>query len=91
MSSIECSDYNRFWAKNVLRLDLDLWTSIINHSGLFGKQGRFLSSEWRSWTRNGKTITFESTAMKNKDKHAIFCCYSEEFVNLRIMVELMIV
>jgi hypothetical protein len=45
MCSIECSDYNRFWAKNVLRLDLDLWTSIINNSGLFGKQGRFLSSK----------------------------------------------
>lgn len=65
----DCSDYKRFWAKNVLRLDFELWTSILNDSGLFGKQGRFLPAEWCSWTKNGKTITFELAFTKNRGKH----------------------
>ena len=79
----DCLDHNRFWVKNVLRLDLDLWTSIINNSGLFDNHGRYLPKEWRSWTRNGKTITFEKATTKNRDKHAMFCCYSEEFAQFK--------
>ena len=34
-------NYNRFWARLVLRLDNELWANFVNHSGLFDAQGRF--------------------------------------------------
>jgi len=71
--------YNRFWARHVLRLDIDLWTSIINETGLFDVQGRPVSSEWVSWTHNGKTITFEKALTKNRGKYSMFCCNSINF------------
>jgi len=71
--------YNIFWVRHVLRLDIDLWTSIINETGLFNVQGRPISSEWVSWTHNGRTITFEKVAAKNKGKSSMFCCNSISF------------
>ena len=38
-------NYNRFWARLVLRLDIKLWTKIINQSGLFDAQGRSIPLE----------------------------------------------
>ena len=38
-------NYKRLWARLVLRLDNELWTNIINQSGLFDAQGRFIPSE----------------------------------------------
>ena len=67
----------------MLRIDLDLWTSILNNSGLFGDHGRFLPKEWRSWTRNGKTISFEFATTKNRFRRAMFCCYSEEIAQFK--------
>ena len=69
-------EYNRFWARHVLRLDIDLWTSIINESALFNAHGRPVSSEWVSWTHNAKTITFGKAATKNRCKYSMFCCNS---------------
>ena len=46
-------NYKRLWARLVLRLDNELWTNIINQSGLFDAQGRSIPLEWVSWTPNG--------------------------------------
>ena len=46
-------NYKRIWARLVLRLDNELWTNIINQSGLFDAQGRSIPLEWVSWTHNG--------------------------------------
>ena len=39
-------NYKRLRARLVLRLDNELWTNIINQSGLFDAQGRSIPSEW---------------------------------------------
>ena len=72
-------NYNRFWARHVLRLDIDLWTKIMNESGLYNVQGRYSSSEWVSLTHNGRAITFEKVAAKNRGKSSMFCCRSVDF------------
>jgi len=72
-------NYKRFWARLVLRLDNELWTNIIDQSGLFDAQGRSIPLEWVSWTHNSRTITFEKVAAKNKNKSSMFCCNSTNF------------
>jgi len=76
-------NYNRFWARLVLRLDNELWTNIIDQSGLFDAQGRFIPSEWVSWTHNGKTITFGKVLTKNRGRYSMFCCNSIKFPQVK--------
>ena len=57
--------YNRFWARHILRLDIDLWTNTIDESGLFNVQGRYTSSKWVSWTYKGKPLTYKKAVAKN--------------------------
>ena len=62
-------NYNRFWARLVLRLDNELWTllwtNIINQSGLFDAQGRSIPLECFFGTHNDKTITSDKMVVKN--------------------------
>ena len=76
-------NYNRFWARLVLRLDNELWANFVNHSGLFDAQGRFIPSEWVSWTHNGKTITFGKALTKNRGRYSMFCCNSINFPQVK--------
>ena len=63
----------------VLRLDNELWTNIINQSGLLNVQGRSILFEWASWTHNDKTITSDKIVLKNIRKCSMFCCSSTIF------------
>ena len=81
-------NYNRFWTRLVLRLDNELWTNIINQSGLFDAQGRSIPLEWVSWTHNGRTITFEKIKAKNKGKSSVFCCNSTNFPQSGVMAQM---
>ena len=76
-------NYDRFWARLVLRLDNELWTNIINQSGLFDAQGRSIPLEWVSWTHNAKTITFGKAFTKNRGKSSMFCCKSTNFPQVK--------
>jgi hypothetical protein len=58
-------NYNRFWARLVLRLDIKLWTKIINQSGLLDVQGRSIPLECFFWTHNDKTISSDKMVVKN--------------------------